>query len=82
MVEPHLGLVEKMEYRVPFSLTPDVFLFFLELYLKIFGGFKETRYICSILQKYSNNDNNFIKEIIFARYGVESGNAPMLYYMA
>nr|DAN79804.1 MAG TPA: hypothetical protein [Caudoviricetes sp.] len=26
------------------------FLFFLELYLKIFGGFKETRYICSILK--------------------------------
>lgn len=32
--------------------------------------------------KYSNNDKDFIKETIFARYGVESGNAPMPYYMA
>ena len=28
---------------------------------------------------YRENDNDFIKETIFARYGVASGNAPMLF---
>lgn len=62
-----------------FSLRPIFFCSFLNFSPKIFGGFKEIRYICSILQNYRENDNEFIKETIFARYGVESGNAPMLF---
>lgn len=46
---PFVGLVER-KYRALSHLRLIFFLFRFELSPKIFGGFKETRYICNILQ--------------------------------
>lgn len=77
---PFVGLVEKISGVV--SLAPDIFLFIFELFPENIWQFQRNTLYLQHPTKYSNNDNDFIKEIIFARYGVESGNAPMPYYMA
>ena len=77
---PFVGLVEK--YRALSHLRLIFFLFRFELFPENIWRFQRYTLYLQHPTKYSNNDNDFIKETIFARYGVESGNAPMPYYMA
>lgn len=74
---PFVGLVEKISGVV--SLAPDIFWFFSELFPTNIWWFQRNTLYLQHPKKLSKNDNDFIKEIIFARYGVESGNAPMLF---
>lgn len=57
---PFVGLVER-KYRALSHLRLIFFLFRFELSPKIFGGFKDTRYICSILQNYTEMTTIFSK---------------------
>lgn len=77
---PFMGLVERL-YRA-FSHLRPIFFSFLNFFPKNIWRFQRNTLYLQHPTKYSNNDNDFIKETIFARYGVESGNAPMPYYMA
>ena len=79
-MQPLEGAVER-KYRAILT-TPDIFLFFSELFPENIWWFQGNVLYLQHPTKYSNNDNDFIKETILARYGVESGNAPMPYYMA
>lgn len=77
---PFVGLVEKISGVV--SLAPDIFLFIFELFPENIWQFQRNTLYLQHPTKLYWNDNDFFKETIFARYGVESGNAPMPEYKA
>lgn len=56
---PFVGLVEK--YRALSHLRLIFFCSDLNFSPKTFGGFKETRYICSILQNYTEMTTTLLK---------------------
>lgn len=59
---PFVGLVEKISGVV--SLAPDIFFCsFLNFSPQTFGGFKETRYICSILKNYRKMTTTLLKKL-------------------
>lgn len=59
---PFMGLVERL-YRAFSHLRPIFFCSFRNFSPKTFGGFKEKRYICSILQNYREMATNLLKKL-------------------
>ena len=78
---PFVGLVER-KYRA-LSHLRLIFFFCSDLnFPRKYLAVSKIHAIFAASYKITENDNDFIKETIFARYGVESGNAPMLFCKA
>lgn len=77
---PFVGLVEK--YRVLSHLRLIFFCSDLNFSPKTFGGFKETRYICSILQNYTEMTTTLLKRQFLHAMVWKAETPPMPQYKA